>query len=175
VRDIEPPAHPDLFADRPVVLFGKYEQPTNTLPATITVSGTQGGDRVVRQQFTLNPDPGKENQPLRTLWARQRLARISDFAASSADTREEIAELGLGYNLLTSETSFVAVLEEVRNPAGKADDVKQPLPLPHKVSNLAVGGKKTPEPEFWLLCLCLAGFFVITNRRQLAVLFRKTA
>lgn len=51
------------------------------------------------------------------------------------------------------------------NPGGQGQEVKQPLPLPKGVSNLAVGGgvapmTATPEPETWLLAgllLALAG------------------
>jgi Ca-activated chloride channel family protein len=53
------------------------------------------------------------------------------------------------------------VHEEIRNPGGQAQDVKQPLPLPQHVSNLAVGGDATsvPEPGLgWLLALAALGF-----------------
>ncbi len=59
-------------------------------------------------------------------------------------------------------TSFVAVDETVRNPTGDSRDVKQPLPLPKGVSNLAVGVtvSSVPEPEVWgLMGMLLAAFF----------------
>ena len=46
--------------------------------------------------------------------------------------------MGLKYNLLTAYTSFVAVDSEVRAKGRKPTTVKQPLPLPEGVSNLAV-------------------------------------
>jgi hypothetical protein len=45
----------------------------------------------------------------------------------------------LQYNLLTQYTSFVAIDSEVRNKEGESTTVKQPLPLPEGVSDLAVG------------------------------------
>jgi len=88
--------------------------------------------------------------------------------------------LGLTYNLLTAYTSFVAVDEVVRNPGGQGQEVKQPLPLPKGVSNLAVGGggmtpmTATPEPETWLLAgllLALAGMrFRSAHLRALSTL-----
>lgn len=73
------------------------------------------------------------------------MARLLD--RDTPEDKEAITQLGLRYGLLTPYTSFVAVLEEVRN-RGEARDVDQPLPLPQGVSNLAVGGgyRSVPEP-----------------------------
>jgi Ca-activated chloride channel homolog len=73
------------------------------------------------------------------------------------------------YSLLTAYTSFIAVHEEIRNPGGQAQNVKQPLPLPQGVSNLAVGGEMSsvPEPELsWLLAMaaCLFGAWWVIGR-----------
>jgi Ca-activated chloride channel family protein len=62
------------------------------------------------------------------------------------------------YNLLTENTSFVAVHEVVRNPEAQSQEVHQPLPLPLHVSNLAAGGSvsKVSEPElFTMLVIAL--------------------
>mgnify|MGYP000305439650 FL=1 len=80
--------------------------------------------------------------------------------ADKEKLREAIVELGLQYSLLTRHTSFVAVDETVRNTTGDASDVKQPLPLPSGVSNLAVG-RPMPEPGLlWsgLLVLLMTWF-----------------
>ena len=70
----------------------------------------------------------------------------------------QITSLGLTYSLLTRHTSFIAVIEKVRNPEGGGKDVDHPFPLPKGVSNLAVGASCAagPEPELWLL-LALTG------------------
>ena len=82
------------------------------------------------------------------LWARTRLARLTDYAAGENDaaTRSEVTQLGLNYSLLTEYTSFVAIHEKVRNTQGFPQDVDQPLPLPHGVSNLAVGSRNVKTP-----------------------------
>ncbi|OQX20104.1 MAG: hypothetical protein BWK76_02305 [Desulfobulbaceae bacterium A2] len=163
--DVEPLSVPDLFADRPVLLFGKWRGDRR---GEIRVRGQEGGGRVVEQRFSLaDAEVGAATQPLRTLWARQRLMRIADFAGTgTAENREEIASLGLGYNLLTSETSFVAVQDVVRNPGGQAEDVSHPLPLPQGVPALAVGVAKTPEPEMWLLLLGVLLALVLAAEQQ---------
>jgi Ca-activated chloride channel family protein len=84
---------------------------------------------------------------------------------------KEITSLGLKYNLLTQYTSFIAVREEVRNPLGEAHDVKQPLPLPLGVSDLAIGEgtEAESEPELvWLITalLTLGLIMLIRSRRR---------
>ncbi|HJX62486.1 MAG TPA: hypothetical protein VJ860_00875 [Polyangia bacterium] len=50
-----------------------------------------------------------------------------------------ITGLGLGYSLLTPFTSFVAIDAQVANRSGQVETVRQPLPMPEGVSNLAIG------------------------------------
>ncbi len=100
--------------------------------------------------------PDEANRALRYLWARSRIAELSDYGSGNleADKVKEITSLGLKYSLLTQYTSFIAVREEVRNPLGSAQDVDQPLPLPLGVSDLAIGeGTEVgSEPELvWLV------------------------
>jgi Ca-activated chloride channel family protein len=72
--------------------------------------------------------------------------------------------------LLTQYTSFIAVLEEIRNPLGSAQDVNQPLPLPLGVSDLAVGQgtEEGSEPELvWLIAVSLMiGLIILVRSRR---------
>ncbi len=160
--DIEPPAIPDLFAERPVIVFGKWRgQPRGT----IELAGA-GGQRDYAQIVRVaDTRPLDSNRALRYLWARSRIARLSDFNAqlSNPEKKEEITTLGLTYHLLTAYTSFVAVHEVVRDTEGPGDDVIQPLPLPKHVSNLAVGGSVStvPEPELVPLLVMAAALLAI--------------
>jgi Ca-activated chloride channel family protein len=71
----------------------------------------------------------------------------------------------LKYNLLTPYTSFIAVIEEVRNTQGPADDVDQPLPMPAGVSDLAIGGyASVPEPGLTGLLLFTSAALLGTAR-----------
>jgi Ca-activated chloride channel family protein len=95
---------------------------------------------------------------LRHLWARNRIAELSDFGPGSPDEERvaAITSLGLTYSLLTRYTSFIAVQEIVRN-TDEATDVDQPLPLPAGVSDLAVGVTSGPEPALlWLAAIATA-------------------
>ena len=114
-------------------------------------------------------EPKDVNRAQRYLWARTRIARLSDFqkGKSDLDRKAEITNLGLTYNLLTAYTSFIAVLEEIRNPEGDAKNVKQPLPLPKGVSNMAVGGCATvPEPEMIFLLIGLISILLMAHGRK---------
>jgi Ca-activated chloride channel family protein len=128
------------------------------------ISG-QSGRGPYQQRLEVAPAATQAgNQALRYLWARSRIASLSDYgqANSATEHKDAIVALGLKYNLLTPFTSFIAVLEVVRNHQGAATDVKQPLPLPEGVSNLAVGGGMTghPEPELVVL-FCAVGLLLL--------------
>jgi Ca-activated chloride channel family protein len=134
--DIEPVAAHDLFAERPVIVFGKWR---GAAQGAITVSGTSGHGLYTQSFDVAKTQPLEANSPLRYLWARKRIGRLSDFNFNGeSEKKDEIVSLGLTYNLLTAYTSFIAVSEVLRNP-GDSEDVNQPQPLPLHVSNLAVG------------------------------------
>jgi Ca-activated chloride channel family protein len=167
--DVEPPALPDLSARRPVVLFGKWR---GERTGEIEVTGRDAAGKYSRVFRVSDTKPLAANGALRYLWAREKIARLSDFSSGAEDaaTAQQITSLGLTYSLLTRHTSFVAVLEQVRNPDGTAKDVDHPLPLPQGVSNHAVGGgdfAAGPEPEIGLL-LAVVGLLLaaVAPRRR---------
>jgi Ca-activated chloride channel family protein len=150
--DIEPAAQPDLLAERPVLVLGKYRNARTG--ASVELTGVSGAG-AQSWKFALGTADRDRSLPL--LWARKRLERLYVFPGAAETSRDEILKLGLKYSLLTSATSFVAVDEVVTNPDKQAADVKQPLPLPEGVSNSAVGGELQPAPEpewLWLGLWC---------------------
>jgi Ca-activated chloride channel homolog len=167
VYDVEPGAQqPDLFAERPVIVFGKWRGPKQ---GQIEVTGRAANGTFTKVFDVKDSATRPEHAALPQLWARTRIARLSDFNFQRSDPEaiREVTTLGLTYSLLTQHTSFIAVLEEVRNAAGKANSVDQPLPLPDGVSNLAVGYGSGAEPEFWILLLGVAVLLTIAARRRL--------
>lgn len=160
--DVQPGVFPDLLAQRPIVLFGKWRGSPN---GTIILTGRTGKGDYVSTFDVSSVLPDENNSALRYLWARTRIAELSDQGYGDiTDARiREITDLGLKYNLLTRYTSFIAVREKVVNPNGNADDVNQPLPLPVGVSDLAIGS----EPELlWLIgaLAIVAAYFLIRRR-----------
>ncbi len=170
--DVAPMHIPDLFARRPVIVFGKWR---GRPEGAIRISGMTGNGSFQQSLLVTETRPLATNSALPYLWARKRIARLSDFGIGrdSKEHRAEVTSLGLTYNLLTRYTSFVAVDNLVRNPAEQTETVKQPLPLPLHVSNLAVGGlSNVPEPELALL-LVAAGLILVIRyiyrRRRVSV------
>jgi Ca-activated chloride channel family protein len=152
---VEPQAIPDVLASRPVVVYGKWRGEAR---GTLYVRGAAGGG-VFSQRFDVaSAPPRPENEALAQLWARKRIAALSDhgLAEPGEAARGEILALGLGHRLLTRYTSFVAVSHVVRNPNEPAGDVTQPLPLPQGVSASAVGFAVAPEPELPVLLVAVA-------------------
>lgn len=145
--DVEPLSIPDLFADRPLIVFGKWRGEAS---GTVRVTGLGGEGRYDKVFDLTAAESSVDNQALRFLWARARVARLSDFGADQdEETRSAITKLGLTYELLTAYTSFIAVHEQVRTTDGSTT-VDQPLPLPQGVADSAVGAS-VPEPELPLL------------------------
>jgi len=137
--DVEPPSIPDVLADRPVIVFGKWKG--NPL-GTISLQGYTGKHRFLKKIDVSKTQVLESNSALRYLWARHRIALLSDYnRLNKQDERvKEVTNLGLTYNLLTAYTSFVAVDTQIRVQDGQAVTVKQALPLPQGVSDYAVGG-----------------------------------
>lgn len=138
VYDVEPLNVPDVIAERPVILFGKY----NGAPAgTIKVEGLSGMDNFTTDLALDNYAPEENNSALRYLWARHKIQLLSDYHNLSHDDnlKEEITTLGLKYSLLTEFTSFIAVDSIVRADSSGSETVNQPLPLPEGVSDNALG------------------------------------
>lgn len=136
---VEPLALPDVLAERPVVVFGKWRGEPK---GAITLTGMTGTGKFKEVVDVSNVTVSQDNGALCYLWARHRISLLSDYNRLRLDDRRvgEVTELGLSYNLLTAYTSFVAVDSEIRNKDGKLTMVKQPLPLPEGVSDHAVGG-----------------------------------
>ncbi|RZL91467.1 MAG: VWA domain-containing protein [Variovorax sp.] len=153
VYDVEPTTLPDVLGERPVIVFGKWRGEPK---GRVIIQG-QSASGPYRQELAIDTKLRQDTAALRTLWARHRIAALSDQESLEAgDTfKQRITDLGLKYSLLTQYTSFIAVDKVVRNPAPhNATSVDQPSPLPKGVSELAVGGAtlgaevpSTPEPE----------------------------
>lgn len=144
IYDVEPAGIPDLMAERPITVFGKYK---GKAKGTLTLSG-KTGRKTYKQSFDIAATkPSANNLALRYLWARERIKYLDYMENpnrgrwnSTADSSisKEITRLGLKYGLMTKYTSFIAIDEVVVEKDGKPVTVKQPLPLPEGVSNDAV-------------------------------------
>jgi Ca-activated chloride channel family protein len=151
-----------------VIVFGKWRGPRR---GQLTLRGIAGSGPFERSFDLAKTRPDASNSALKYLWARARIARLDDYqhVFNDADRAQEITQLGLEYHLLTAYTSFIAVDEVVRN--AKPDDtqtVRQPLPMPQGVSDLAAGGEvpTAPEPELLVLIGVSAAAAAWARRRK---------
>ncbi|MCL2087213.1 MAG: VIT and VWA domain-containing protein [Oscillospiraceae bacterium] len=160
VYDLEPPGgFSVLFAQKPIVLTGKWRGSPN---GSVQIVGKTGSSDFAQNIDLSEVKPLESNNALKYLWARKKIERFTDYDNTDNITRNDIAEhgvpkeviteLGLKYNIMTPYTSFVAVMETIRNVTGESTDVDVPLPLPSGVSNNAVGSDYDDvlwEDDFW--------------------------
>jgi Ca-activated chloride channel family protein len=164
---IYPSVAPDLFAEQPLVLFGRKElkverlnvegsnspadvQPVNPKPeeepethaGTLRITGIAAGGQHYEKTFNLNFD-ATGNPAIAQLWGR---ARIKDLMNQmlSYETKagvEAVTETALTYQLLSQYTAFVAVSEDVRvDPEGTSVSVQVPVEMPEGVSYEGIFG-----------------------------------
>jgi Ca-activated chloride channel family protein len=143
--EVAPEKIPDLLALRPLLIYGKYQ---GDRPTRIEITG-RTGKGAWHHAVDLRPaDARPQNQALRALWARKWVEILEDefHMGGGKPVEDAITDLGLFYNLLTPFTSFVAIDSEIVNRGGSQDTVRQPLPMPEGVSNLAVASAQMAMP-----------------------------
>ncbi|WP_242130426.1 marine proteobacterial sortase target protein [Sphingobium sp. Sx8-8] len=123
--DLTPRRLPDLYAGEPLVLLGKGK----ALTGRLTVFGLIG-DRPWSQSVDLSS--AKDSPAVARLWASRRIADVeaARWAGETDDATadEAVAQIGLAYSLVTSQTSLVAVDETPARPEG-AMLTREELPL----------------------------------------------
>ena len=165
VEAVEPSDVPDLFAERPLRITGKF---AGEPEGKIHVRGRRGGEHL---QAVIDvaeaAASGTRHQAVPILWARERVAALLPNGEENADpkTREEVLSIGLEYALLTPFTSFVAVDQQSVPTGVEAKAVAQPVPLPHLVSVSALGGGSVPEPGVVSLFLTTITILLLQRRR----------
>lgn len=122
VYDVEPVPVPDLFAAKPVIIYGKYR---GTPKGTVTLKG-QSATGDFEQTIRADKAEQTSSEALRYLWARNRVKYLSDYVGYFGDDvkmfyrntkpahQQQIIDMGLKYNLLTKYTSFLAVDDRAR-------------------------------------------------------------
>jgi Ca-activated chloride channel family protein len=148
VYDVEPPAVPDVIAERPVTLFGKW---SGSPQGTIHLEGLSGSQLYTNDLLVNQFEPDEDNIALMYLWARHKIQLLDDYgefispwdSVTFSQHKEQIVALGLKYSLLTQYTSFIAIDSIVRaDPDDSLVTVQQPLPLPEGVSDNALPGER---------------------------------
>ncbi|HSJ04657.1 MAG: VIT domain-containing protein [Verrucomicrobium sp.] len=148
-KDLQPVNVPDVFADRPIEIMGKWQ---GEAQGRIILKGKSGG-APYEASFDVAKVAanGMNNPALRPLWAKDRIQMLNlevlaggdsvSGGGSRAEAVQEITALGIQHELLTPYTSFVGVDESPKEVLASALPVTQPLPLPQGVSGQAAGGQ----------------------------------
>ncbi|HAJ60406.1 MAG TPA: trypsin [Cyanobacteria bacterium UBA8543] len=145
---IYPSVAPDLFAEQPLVLFGRKQ---DHMATNLRVTGTTAGGHPYEKTFNLTfEDTGNlaialsaSRRVIAQLWGR---ARIKDLMKSmfSYETKtgvEAVTETALTYQLLSQYTAFVAVSDDVRvNPDSDSVSMEVPVEMPQGVSHTGISG-----------------------------------
>lgn len=108
VSGVYPRRVPDVFANRPVVVHGRYREGGE---GVITIRGRLGGRRFVQRVEVALPETGEAHPELASMWAQTRIRDLSAAMALRPDPALEaqVRELALSHHLLTPYTTFVAV------------------------------------------------------------------
>lgn len=137
VYDVVPKSIPDLFADKPLVVYGKYRGEPK---GKVEVTGNNGKGEFAKTIQVNSVPTSDQNSALRYLWARQNVKILSDYNrfSSSDETKKKIVDLGLKYSLLTEFTAFVGVDESQPNQQ-KIDKSSGSVPEPHEWGLIILG------------------------------------
>lgn len=136
---IYPSTPPDLFAEQPLVLFGRKQ---DCRAGKLYVTGVAAGGTRYQQTFILNfQETG--NTAIAQLWGRSRIKELMNRMVSG-DTKtgvEAVTDTALTYQLLSQYTAFVAVSDDVRvNPSEASVSVQVPVEMPQDVSYEGIYG-----------------------------------
>jgi Ca-activated chloride channel family protein len=141
VEQLYPANIPDLWAGQPIRIHGRY---TKGGEEKVVIRG-QLGKQPYEQTLSIRLPPQESaHEAMATVWARQKVQELMDSMVKLGQTAalvEEVTQVGLTFRLMTQWTSFVAVEENVVNPAGQPQTVVQPVELPEGVSHKGVFGE----------------------------------
>ncbi|MEO5625902.1 MAG: VIT domain-containing protein [Dokdonella sp.] len=138
--DVFPEKLPDLFAQRPLVLIGKYKGPA---AGQIRITGKGGDAPYVGTLEMATAASGDFNAPLRTLWAREHIADRLDAGDSSdqeSSAAHDLVKMSLDYSVLTPLTAFIAVSAEQRSDGASPVKVDQPVAARASMNSYSGGG-----------------------------------
>lgn len=136
---IYPSIAPDLFAEQPLVLFGKKEDLED---GTLHIKGVSAGGNQYIQTYEMNfSETG--NPAVAQLWGRHRIKDLMNQMVQY-ETKvgvETVTETALTYQLLSQYTAFVAVSDDVRvEPGTESISMNVPVEMPEAVEYLGVLG-----------------------------------
>ena len=123
---IYPVLAPDLFAEQPLVLFGRKQ---DNISGLLSIKGVAAGGEDYENIFEINFESATENPAVAQLWGRARIKDLMNqmFGYETKTGVEEVTETALTYQLLSQYTAFIAVSDDQRlNPL---DSISMEIPV----------------------------------------------
>jgi len=108
VADVYPRRLPDVYADRPVVVHGRYDGGGD---GRVVLRGRIAGEPFEQVIEVTLPEAGEPRPELASVWAGTRIrdALTAMALSPNASLAERVADLGVEHGMLTPYTTFVAV------------------------------------------------------------------
>jgi serine/threonine protein kinase len=168
--EIYPLKPADLFANQPLVLFGRKGDSSK---GTLRITGIAAGGKRYEKSLPIDFEGGG-NEAIAQLWGRARIKELMDqmFGGETSSGVKAVTDTALAYRLLSQYTAFVAVTEQVRvDPNGKRQRVQVPVETPEGMGaeNTADGSASVPEPSLILgniMALLLFWMYFAGMRRK---------
>lgn len=130
--ELEPASYPDLYSERPIMIFGKFK---GKAKGRIVITGMMGDKSFAKTLEISSIKQTVSNTALPYLWAKQRIALLIDYNVYERTSQRvnEITKLGKRYGVQTPYTAFGVLGNELGKNKVIPAIMYQPL-------NLAIGG-----------------------------------
>ncbi len=151
VFETYPAKRPELWAGRPVVVFGRYE--AGGIGNTIKITGKVEGEPAEWPLTVDLPTKMPDNEVLEKVWARRKIEDLmhQTYYQGSPEVEETVTQIALDYRLMSQYTSFVAVDEadagDLTETARPPRRMLVPVPIPEGTRYegfFGAGGGGTP-------------------------------
>lgn len=143
--EIYPLRSPDLFANQPLVLYGRKSDRSS---GNLLITGIAAGGRRYEKTIPVEFDGGG-NSAIAQLWGRAKVKDLMDrmYGRETASEVQQVTATALQYRLLSKYTAFVAVTQDVRvNPSGEKMQVPVPVLTPDGMQP-SPATASVPEPS----------------------------
>ncbi|AFY43875.1 VIT domain-containing protein [Nostoc sp. PCC 7107] len=163
---IYPCTPPDLFAEQPLVLFGKKPDGRG---GKLHITGIVAGGTRYQHTFNMNFEE-TGNSGIAQLWGRSRIKELMNLMVSG-DTKlgvEAVTDTALTYQLLSQYTAFVAVSDDVRvNPLQETVSVQVPVEMAEGISYQGIFGSAVSAVAPSIMANMVSPAPVVQRKRSL--------
>ncbi|MBD1907031.1 protein kinase [Funiculus sociatus GB2-A5] len=167
--EIYPLKAPDLYANQPLVLFGRKGDRAR---GTLKITGIAAGGKRYEKKLPIDFEGGG-NDAIAQLWGRARIKDLMNeiYGNENPINVKAVTDTALDYRLLSKYTAFVAVTEQVRVDPKKTQKVQVPVETPEGMDAESTysGSDPVPEPSQILgniLAVVLLGMYFTWKRSQ---------